>query len=801
MKDRCTSIAMSLLGAAVLLSLTSSIGAYAGVGTLADSSGEAVAWGNNTYGQSTVPDSILTTISAGGIHSLGIRTDGTLEGWGGAYSDVIAGTFRAIAAGDYHNLAIKPNGELAGWGWNLEGQINVPSGTFSAVAAGNSHSLGIRTDGTLEGWGLDADGQATVPTGTFQAVAAGDYHSLGIRSDGTLAGWGYNGVGQTTVPTGYFLAVAAGGYHSLAIATDGSVAGWGWNADGQASPPGGTFSAIAGGTFHSLGIRTDGTLAGWGDNVNGQIDVPDGIFTAVAAGDYHSLALRARTEYDDDLLVNYTGYPYGTNGLKANLNRSVNVAGDMLIESGVYLINEPTATIEGKLSLGPWGWVNVMDQATILTCGGIEVQPYALLFVPSNLTLTSKGPLMGSGTVEIQERLSVGLTDASAFTGDLHLWSNAVLTFSGTGVVTPEYVDVQYNGEVRLGVGQRFQAGWIENYGRIEALGNLNVPGGITEVECSYGGFNAYGTGLITGHDAVFRFGQGMYNDGSIALTAGLNDVFGDIENTSIGMVVVTGGSQATFYDDVVNDGLFVVRKLGGMSSTAVILGDFSGGGSTSGGGDIIFEGDLKPGNSPAAVAFDNNIALGPAATLEIEIGGLIPGGEFDVVNITGDAALGGTLTVSLIDPLGGGNVFAPSVGDTFEILTAGKLLGTFSSETFPAIPGKPSLEWFIDYDYAEDIVQLSVVPIFEADFDEDGDVDDADLARWRSGFGSGSSHDQGDADADGDVDLADLMMWQQQFGNSLALMGSRAAVPEPGMLLMGVIAIAGLWQRWSLRR
>jgi hypothetical protein len=65
------------------------------------------------------------------------------------------------------------------------------------------------------------------------------------------------------------------------------------------------------------------------------------------------------------------------------------------------------------------------------------------------------------------------------------------------------------------------------------------------------------------------------------------------------------------------------------------------------------------------------------------------------------------------------------------------------------------------------------------ADFDEDGQVDAADLAAWRGGAGlaTGAAHYQGDANGDGTVDGADFLIWQRQSFVALAATGS---VPEP---------------------
>jgi Regulator of Chromosome Condensation (RCC1) repeat protein len=783
--------------------------ARASVGSLADSSGTAVAWGWNDSGQTIVPSGQYLAADAGGSFNLGILSDGTLDAWGdngSGQTAVPSGLFTAVAAGDFHCLGLSSDGTLVGWGFDAYGQATVPSGSYQAVAAGSYHSLAIRHDDTLTGWGDNLSGQTNVPSGTFTAIASGADYSLGLRTDGTLAGWGNNSFGRTSVPSGTFTAVAAAPYHGLAIDSDGGLAGWGDDSSGQASVPSGEFTAIAGGLDHSLGITVEGSLIGWGDNTYGQIDVPDGTFVQVSAGNYHSLALRARTAYDGDLLVGYAGPPTGPNGLRANLNRSISVAGDAILEAPLFLHHNPTMTVGGKLTIEPTTWLNVVDSATIITGDGIDVQSGAWLFVPANLTLTSHGPLMGGGMVEIEKNLSVGLTAASIFTGELNLWEGAALSFSDTGTITPNIVSVQTNAEIRITAGQRLLAdSTFFNSGRVEALGNGNVLGGQAEID--FGDNESNGVdGLITGHDAVFRFGRGlgMDNDGAIALTSGVNDIFGDLTNQLSGAVVVTGGAQATFYDDVLNDGSIVVRQLGGVASTATFLGDYTGSGGTSGGGDILFEGDLRPGHSPAAIEFDNNVALGPGARVVIELGGTAPGSLHDTINIGGAAVLDGLLEVALIEEAPGVGTFVPNAGDSFEILTAGNLVGSFAAESLPAIPGRPGLQWLIDYDTAADRVLLTVAPYFEADFDLDGDVDGADLSLWRNGFSTGcctATKGDGDYDKDGDVDGSDFLGWQREFGSSSGTVG--AAVPEPASLALAFVmaTVAAAPQRRGIRR
>ena len=51
--------------------------------------------------------------------------------------------FVAIAENHHHSLALRADGSLVGWGDNSQGQTNVSTGTFVAIAAGWGHSLAI----------------------------------------------------------------------------------------------------------------------------------------------------------------------------------------------------------------------------------------------------------------------------------------------------------------------------------------------------------------------------------------------------------------------------------------------------------------------------------------------------------------------------------------------------------------------------------------------------------------------------------------------------------------------------------
>ncbi len=129
------------------------------------------------------------------------------------------------------------------------------------------------------------------------------------------------------------------------------------------------------------------------------------------------------------------------------------------------------------------------------------------------------------------------------------------------------------------------------------------------------------------------------------------------------------------------------------FSGQTNILGDYSGAGTLTQGplktGVVIMEGDVNPGSSPAAITIETNLAFGPSASLNIELGGLTPGqgpigdenNGYDQLNVLANSTLDGTLDIQFID--GFESQIIPA--DQFVIMTWGTNteLTTFNSVTF----------------------------------------------------------------------------------------------------------------------
>ena len=259
----------------------------------------------NDLGELELPDCGLegrptagsfVSVSAGGGHTCGVRSDGSVACWGvngfGAATPPV-GSFDSVSAGGNHTCGVRSNGSVACWGLNSDGQATPPAGSFDFVSAGDSHTCGLRSDGSVACWGENGDGRATPPAGSFVSVNAGYQYTCGVRSDGSVACWGDDFAGAATPPAGSFVSVSARWGHTCGLRSDGSVACWGYNGHGEATPPAGSFDSVSAGYQYTCGLRSNGSVACWGWDEYGKATPPAGSFDSVSAGRNHTCGLRS----------------------------------------------------------------------------------------------------------------------------------------------------------------------------------------------------------------------------------------------------------------------------------------------------------------------------------------------------------------------------------------------------------------------------------------------------------------------------------------------------------------------------
>lgn len=256
----------------------------------------------------------IVKISAGNNHNLALDSDGQVYAWGvgGRTGDgtttqrnspvlatgaLVGKNITSIAAGGSHSLALDDTGQVYAWGTNTYGQVGngtstnqsspvaVTGGALSGktiikITAGTDTSFAIDTSGNLYAWGRDYYGALGTPVG--HAGGGNIPNPLPLLSD------------RDDINGKNIVDITAGEYHGLALDDTGQLYAWGGNNDGQvgkgnyvtqATPlainpsalSGKTIVSIVAGGLNSAALDSDGNLYTWGSSSFGQIG--DGLTT------------------------------------------------------------------------------------------------------------------------------------------------------------------------------------------------------------------------------------------------------------------------------------------------------------------------------------------------------------------------------------------------------------------------------------------------------------------------------------------------------------------------------------------
>ena len=587
-------------------------------------------------------------------------------------------------------------------GGGMVGLGDLPGGPSTSQAHGVSAdgSVVVGQANTIRGTGGPEEAFRWTAGGgmvTLGDLSGGDYHSeaYGVSADGSVvvggshsgSGWeafrwstGGDMVGLGDLPGGIFRSEAHG------VSADGSVVvGTSWTVSGEEA-----FRWTSGGMRSLKDVLTADfgiDLTGWTLNkatavsANGRGIVGYGYNPAG-----HTEAFLALLDPLELYWINASGGQWDTAGNWDYVHPATEMTEVYIQPETALGVNGPAATTTIKsLTIG----ATASGTATLRL---LQTGTLVVTHATNPTTINARGRIAGSGTLNsvngIRNYGQIYLDDGLQLTGG-PLDNYGLIR--GDGQIDMG-LENKAEGEIRVESGQRlWVTGSADNvntgqiklyYGTLEFTGNLESPGEIR----LYGGTLEFGSmtnrpdGFISGRGELIANDQ-LTNEGTMAFSGGLTDVYGDVTNP--GTIVVSGGSTTTFYDDVHTDGELRISA----NSSAVFFGNFTGTGGTTGPGTAYLEGDLRPGASPAEVLFGGDLVLGSGSGLEIELGGRIAGDEYDVVSVAGNATLGGTLSVELI------NSFEPTAGDSFTVMTFGSREGDFATYTGLEMPGGLLLE------------------------------------------------------------------------------------------------------------
>lgn len=642
----------------------------------ADSSGSLLA-GQSGTGSITVSDGATMTAGAfslgssvggqGSMEVSGLNTtwnsNGTIfigdAGTGSAllnFGGKLIGTAGAnmhvgFAAGSAGSLQLTDPGSMislnAGSTFNIGtaglGDAVIRNGATASLAA---ITIGRESTGVGSLVITDANTSVTQLAPSNLTVAQNGTGSLLVKNGASLStnntriGTGFSGEGTATV-TGLNTLLSTSGYLSLG---------------GTSTEAGGT------GTLHI--------------NNSGQVNVG----TSLYLWGEGTLQLNGGTVHLNNIVDNGGNFLWNTGTVNFKQNTVVNnTLADILFAGADHTLNN------GK-TLSATGFTLVANTPMIVDGGKIEATGYTNIGTTwlknGNITLTGNflndvqgtmllqgiGQMLVPGTLQ-NNGLWVMQSLASKSTGGV--FQNAGIV-TGSGQLQHQFIN-QNTGTVDLQPADRL----IVNSPLLEStnLGTIQLVGGrldfTGQLNNAPGGFISGRGVLATSTAAPGNFG--LLNRGIITFSAGTGDIFGDVRHEGSGQVITTGGAVTTFHDDVEHNGLEIRTSEG---SRTVFLGSVSGASPYTGVGLVQYEGDLRPGNSPANVQYEGDIEFSATARLVIELGGIIPGSQHDRLTVQGAVTLNGLLDVRLLDG------YIPAPGQQFTIidnLGSDAVLGTFA--------------------------------------------------------------------------------------------------------------------------
>lgn len=557
--------------------------------------------------------------------------------------------------------------------------------------------------------------------------ASGHVAGSFVAADGALRPFVFDGTSSTIGAT-----PGGSGGGALALNDRGDIAGWygpSWDRRGFAHVGGALVTPFPSTPSEAQAINSHGAFVGWVaqgvdtrgylhsggrttflDGVNGLAGRGWTVDNATAINDRGQIAVTLRSAGGTEaarltLVRNVWASPYDgswddasawSHGLLPSA-----YAHTVLDPSGARQVLGPAGAVAVKrLSVGggPGGGGG---QATLRLNGGtITVLEDVSEAGVSNrgAYISARGVLTGDGRIVIEPGFQHALwNDGTVVAADVRvdgaLVNNGLVSGAfGTPGNTPRVQASFLNnsGAIQSGTGvagvmrvlrgeQLLTEGLLRNVGDIQVFGgSYTHRGGAYTVSITAPG-QGQDVGRILGQDARLEFRNGLVIDGGqLLLSAGNSNVFGrvDVQRSSYdsrgGQIVVTGRSQATFYDTLDVGAGSELRISSGSVATFLGAVRQRTGALFTGTGTKFYEGGLAVGSSPGIGTDEGDVIFAGSNLYEAEIGGTTPGSGHDKLIVQGLLAFGGTL--QLVSWQG----YSGQIGDRYDLFDWGTTEGQF---------------------------------------------------------------------------------------------------------------------------
>lgn len=418
------------------------------------------------------------------------------------------------------------------------------------------------------------------------------------------------------------------------------------------------------------------------------------------------------------------------------------------------------AVVSGAKS--SWQNQSLIVGGSIGSTGDIVVEKGALVQSADQIIVGSSG----HGTVIVRDGaklVSSKLTSPTSTSGVIGRFagSDGVLTVTGAGSqwLQDGFISVGSEG---IGGLQILAGGEVQSLGA--RIGRNPGSSGTVAVKGS-GTSWSIGDALIVGGTESSAGGSALLTVAQGASVAVAQRIqmwdSGVIDVSNEGSVTLGGSEQA-------EGGVVLIGSGGTLLGTGHILGDLQMDG-----------GSLEPGASTGTLSVSGSFTQ-LDGLLTFDVGGTLPGIEYNQVQVGGDVALHGTIEMVFSES------FLPSPGQSFHLIATDSLFSSTESELH--LLGLPA-DLVMAAVFVNGTLSFLDSPLI-GDTDHDGIVGLADLNNVRNNFGANGSALLGDTNLDDAVNLADLNNVRNNFGSSAL---STLVVPEPNTATLAMACIVSL--------